>query len=113
MLNFLVLSSIVGFSVVVSATLVQFTHLLLGWYAMAGWVRFACDATPEFDGYRGSFLLNCAYAISVVVTTFVALDRLILGNLPTVGVVYVFVFSSIPELARFGHRGFFSTSGST
>lgn len=109
-LNVLVLSSIVGFCIVFSATLVQFTHLLFGWYAMAGWVRFACDATPEFNGFRGASSLSCAYAISVFLTTCVALGHLVMGDLPLVGVVYLFTFSAVPELARFGHRGFFSTS---
>ena len=99
MLNTLVLLSIVGFSVAVSATLAQFIHLLLGWYAMAGWVRFGCDVTPNFNGFRGAFLLYCAYAISVVATTFIALNRLVMGNLPLVGVVYLVGFSSVPELS--------------
>ena len=111
-LNLLVFASIAVFVIAVSATLAQFAYLLFGWYAMAGWVRFACDVTPDFDGFPGAFLLNIAYAISVVLTTFVALDHLVMGNLPLAGVVYVFVFSSVPELARFGHRGFLSTSES-
>ena len=97
-LNVGVLLAIIVFCVAVKATLTDFVFLLLGWYAMRGWARIACGVFPSFDNMPLPTLSMIGYLGSMFVGTWCALDRLVMGNLPTAGVVFIFVYTAIPEL---------------
>lgn len=100
LLNLSVLLAIAGFAMVVRATFSQFLFLLLGWNAMIGWVRIGSGVIPTFDRFPCSFVFTIAYVVFILVSTWVALDRLVMGNLPLAGVVLIFAYSGVPELFR-------------
>ncbi len=99
-LNITVLIAVIAFCVAVKATPTDFAFLLLAWYAMVGWVKIACGVFPTFDNMPFRVLFMLGYIGSVAVSTWCALDRLVMGNLPTVGVVFIFAYTAVPELAK-------------
>lgn len=100
LLNLSVLLAIAGFALAVRATFTQALFFLLAWNAMTGWIRIASGVIPTFERFPCSFGFVIAYVVFILVSTWVALDRLVMGNLPLGGVVLIFAYSGVPELFR-------------
>ncbi len=99
-LNIAILFVIIVFCAAYNASLADFVSFLFAWHAMTGWVRISSGDFPAFNGFPFAVVLMFAYLAFVLVSTWVALDRLVMGNLPLPGVVFIFAFSGLPELVK-------------
>ncbi len=102
--NLVLFLAIVVFRLAAKANLTDFGFLLLGWHAMVGWTKVACGVFPTFDNMPFPVLCMIGYLGSVFVGTWCALDRLVMGNLPTAGAVFILVYAAIPELVVQSHN---------
>ena len=103
-LNIVLFLAIVVFCLAAKANLTDFVFLLLGWHAMVGWTKVACGVFPTFDNMPLPVLCMIGYLGLVFVGTWCALDRLVMGNLPTAGAVFIFAYAAIPELVVQSHN---------
>ncbi len=65
---------------------------------MAAWVRLASGELPDFKRFPRSNLLTVAYVVFALVSTWVALNGLVMGNLPLTGVLFVYAVCGVPEI---------------
>ena len=103
-LNGTVLLAIIGFCLAVGATLFDFVYFLLAWNAMAAWVKIACGVFPRFEYTPFPRLFLVAFTVGVWVSSWIAINPLVMGRFPLVGVVYLYAFTSLPELVRQYHN---------
>lgn len=100
LLNLSLLLAIVGFTLAVRATFTEFLFFLVAWNAMVGWIRISSGVIPTFEQLPCSFAFMLAYIVFVLVSTWVAIGQLVMGNLPLPGAVLIVAYSGVPELFK-------------